>query len=470
MDISARRMDTVARRMDSLVGEHIAGLCKRLEWDSIPLNWMLFRIQRATIPYPTEPNVLLVNSRITVPELTGQALARSEIARMVSWITQPSLVMIEAEEDGYTLGSGWAFLGGLPELEGQVNRMYSGVRRIRMMTMIDKDKGVVLLSGEVRPGLVAVLRMMEVDGRHNVSTWTVVDKETQLVLASQTFFDRRWCEMCLLTGAVCDPRVCYNEVSLEKMRAPRISVLAKMERQVCNIEYLVTWLSGKWTMPLGPLEPLTADWRGILTGISLQYALASVLQIETEIVSPPRSCVRLVKLAQDEMDYFLTLEEPDGAELDAKELATVDNSAGLQATKKMKREAKRHRCEICGSMFKRSYDMKRHRIAVHEKRRDFACKHCTRTFTQSGHLHEHIRVRHTGVNLFTCPTCEKTFGSNSKMERHARTVHSETRDHACGLCNIKFKARQYLRKHLLSKHEVNTDDMETLSRLSLRKH
>ncbi|KAJ8901392.1 hypothetical protein NDN08_007238 [Rhodosorus marinus] len=459
-------MDAVARRMGSLAGEHVAGLCRRLEWDSIPLNWMLFRLQRGTIPYPMELNVLLVDSRITVPELTGKAMARSEIAGMVSWITQPSLLMIEAEEDGYTLGSGWAFVGGLPELEGRVNTMYSGVRRIRMMTMIENDKGVVLLSGEVRPGLVAVLRMMEVDGRHNVSTWTVVDKETQRVLATQTFFDRRWCDMCLLTGAVCDPNVCSNEVSLAKLRAPRSSVLDQMEKQVCNMDYLVAWLSGKWTMPLGLLEPLTADWRGIMSGVPLQHALVSVLQIETEIVSPPRSCFRLVKHAQDEMDYFLKLEEPSSGELDTNERATVYNSAGL----KTKSEARRHRCEICGTMFKRSYDMKRHRIAVHEKRREFVCSYCARTFTQSGHLHEHVRVRHTGANLFACPVCKKTFGAKSKMERHARTVHSETRDHTCGLCNIKLKAKPYLAKHLLSVHKLKIDDVEALSRLSLTKN
>mmetsp|Transcript_12179 Transcript_12179/g.50432 ORF Transcript_12179/g.50432 Transcript_12179/m.50432 type:complete len:462 (-) Transcript_12179:141-1526(-) len=457
------RMEEIVRSMDALVGQHVSGLCRQLEWDSIQLNWLLFQVHRQAVPHPGDWSVLLVDSRITVPPATAEILAASEIMRMVSWITMPSLMMTEVQGENYSLCSGWAFQGGLPEIDGRSNGMYSGVKRIRLMTTIDNYRGVALLSGEVRPGLVAILRMAESDGRHTISTWAIVDKNTQAVIATQTSFDRRWCDICLLTNTVCDPRVCNVESPVDRLREARVALLDKTKKPECNMQYLQMWMSGKWTSYLGPLDPVTIDWRSYVSGYSFKYALFSVVQIEVEGVHPPRSSFRLVQQAREEVDYFLNLEEEQGSRsLSEEEHMSRDLFEKLKAhevseSARMKSELRRkpHQCETCGMAFKRAYDMKRHGIAVHNKVRDFKCLHCGRMFTQSGHMHEHVRVAHTGLNLHGCSECGKQFGTKSKLERHTRTVHKLERNFSCAVCKNSYSDKSYLKQHMVAKHLVN---------------
>eukprot|EP00189_Rhodosorus_marinus_P012783 CAMPEP_0184739644 /NCGR_PEP_ID=MMETSP0315-20130426/2567_1 /TAXON_ID=101924 /ORGANISM="Rhodosorus marinus, Strain UTEX LB 2760" /LENGTH=164 /DNA_ID=CAMNT_0027208677 /DNA_START=138 /DNA_END=629 /DNA_ORIENTATION=+ len=164
-------MGDLVRRMDSLVGAHVSWLYPYLTWDSIALNWMLFRLHRQAVPYPAEFSTLLMDAKFTVPEVTGMALAQSEISKFVSYLTQPMLMMTEVQEENYTLGSGWTFLGGLPELPGKTNKMYTGLKRVRTIGSIENGLGVALCSTEVLPGLIAILRMQELDAGHNLSMW-----------------------------------------------------------------------------------------------------------------------------------------------------------------------------------------------------------------------------------------------------------------------------------------------------------
>jgi len=458
-------MEEIVRSMEALVGQHVSGLCRQLEWDSIQLNWLLFRVHRQAVPHPGDWSVLLVDSRITVPPATAEILAASEIIKMVSWITMPSLVMTELKGENYSLASGWAFQGGLPEIDGRGNGMYSGVKRIRLMTTIENYRGVALLSGEVRPGLVAILRMAERDGRHTISTWAIVDKNNQEVVATQTSFDRRWCDVCLLTSTVCDPRICEVESSVDRLREARVALLDGMENPVCNMQYLQMWMSGKWTSYLGPLDPVTIDWRSHVSGYSFKYALFSVVQIEVEGVQPPPFIFRLVQQAREDVDYFLNLEEVQrSSSLGEEEQVTRDlftkqnaHEDSSSVKRQYERWQKPHQCETCGMAFKRAYDMKRHGIAVHHKVRDFKCSHCGRMFTQSGHMHEHVRVAHTGLNLHGCSECGKQFGTNSKLERHVRTVHRMERKFLCTVCKKSYSDKGYLKQHMAIRHSVSMD-------------
>ncbi|KAJ8901387.1 hypothetical protein NDN08_007233 [Rhodosorus marinus] len=464
-------MDALVRRMDLTVGEHVSELSPVLKWDSIPANWILFRLHKQAVPHASDWSILLADPRINVPEATAQAMAASEIARMVSVVTLPILMMTEVQEENYSLGSGWAFLGGLPELDGRSNASYSGVQSIRTMSMIENGKALVVLSSEVAPGVLAIMRNEEVDGRHNITTYTVVNKETQTVLGTQSFLNRRQCDMCILTGDNCDPRTCRNDPSFDVLRESRKSILAKMPRPVCNMQYLMQLFSGKWTMPVGPLEPITMEWNGHVSGASFRYALVSVVQIETERVHPPRSTFRIVKQGQLEMDYFLELEVQNMSSTSEEStmasdelIAQVQISGGSGSIKKKRgSQGKMHRCDTCGMSFKRGYDMKRHRIAVHEKIRDFKCTYCERSFTQSGHLHEHVRLTHTGDNVHACPVCEKAFGAKSKLERHVRNVHKNESNFRCAVCKCTYKAKAYLKIHLLKQHNVKMDELRDLS-------
>eukprot|EP00189_Rhodosorus_marinus_P002216 CAMPEP_0113957650 /NCGR_PEP_ID=MMETSP0011_2-20120614/2898_1 /TAXON_ID=101924 /ORGANISM="Rhodosorus marinus" /LENGTH=419 /DNA_ID=CAMNT_0000968257 /DNA_START=333 /DNA_END=1592 /DNA_ORIENTATION=+ /assembly_acc=CAM_ASM_000156 len=408
-------------------------------------------------------STLLMDAKFTVPEVTGMVLAQSEISKFVSFLTQPMLMMTEAEEENYTLGSGWAFLGGLPELGGNTNKMYTGLKRTRTIGSIEDGLGIALCSTEVLPGLIAILRMQEIDGGHNLSMWSVVDQETETIILTQTQIDRRKCDRCILMGDVCDPLVCTNEQTFDEIRTLRLSLHDQLDKPRYNLRYHKEWFNGKYTMPVGPLPPISIETYCYSSGPAYRYALVSVLQSEVEEVQPPRSSFRLVKQETEKMLYFLNLElENLSDEAGSSENASSrsnEATALIPAKKSTGSPAKPYKCETCGMTFVRGYDMKRHGIAVHQKIRDFKCTHCMKTFTQSGHLHEHIRVVHSGVNVFPCSTCKKVFGAESKLLRHQRTVHENARNFTCKVCNKSYKEKAYLKRHLRNQHDASMDDL-----------
>ncbi|KAJ8901388.1 hypothetical protein NDN08_007234 [Rhodosorus marinus] len=428
-------------------------------------------MHKQAVPHPDEWSLGLVDVRLKIPGDTLRALAASGAGDMFDLVTEPCLMMTEFQGENYSLGSGWAFVGGLPYLDGRGNQAYSGVKRIRMMTYLENNKGVVILSREVQPGITGLLRMVEVDGRHVLTTFSMVEDETQTIIANQTLVDRRPCDICLLTGDACDPRVCNIEQSFSKVRAARLSLLEKMDFPVCSLQYIVQWLSGRWTIPVGPFEPMQMQWHAYISGPSFHHALVTVLQNEVETVHPPRSSFRLLKQAKEEVDYYLDLED-QGTSLGKRPCSgTVEFWGTLKASKSPKSVRmdgkKEHLCETCGMPFKRSYDMKRHNVSVHKKVREFKCPHCDRCFTQSGHMHEHVRMTHTGENVQACSICNKKFGAKSKLLRHVKTVHEKERKFECGVCLKSYKTRSYLREHLRDQHKLSADEVNRFSELRL---
>ncbi|KAJ8901385.1 hypothetical protein NDN08_007231 [Rhodosorus marinus] len=456
-------MDELVRRTDLLVGAHISSLYKYLTWDSIAVNWILFRLHRQAVPYPGDWPSIVMDAKFTVPEVTGMALAQSEISKFVSYLTQPVLMMTEIQEEDYTLGSGWTFLGGLPELTGKTNKMYTGLKRVRTIGSVENGLGIILCATEILPGLVAILRIQELDGRHNLSMWSVVDQETQTIVLTQTQIDRRMCDLCVLMGEVCDPLACKREQTFEEVRTRRLALHEKLDKPRYTLGYHKEWFNGNYTMPVGPLPPMSIDIRCYSSGPAYRYALLSVLQSEVEEVQPPRSSFRFVKQETEKMHYFLNLEVENLR--DEVESSKDGSSRGSESTalipakKRPGSPSKQYRCETCGMTFVRGYDMKRHVNAVHQKIRDFKCTHCMKTFTQSGHLHEHIRVVHSGVNVFPCSTCKKRFGAESKLLRHIRTVHENARNFTCKVCKNTYKEKAYLKRHLRNQHDVSMDDL-----------
>ncbi|KAJ8901384.1 hypothetical protein NDN08_007230 [Rhodosorus marinus] len=449
--------------MDLLVGAHVSSLYPYLTWDSMAVNWMLFRLHRQAVPDPGDLSALLMDAKFTVPEVTGMALAQSEISKFVTYLTQPTLMITEVQEENYTLGSGWSFLGGLPELAGGTNKMYKGLKRVRTIGSIENGLGIALCSTEVLPGLVAILRMQEIDGGHNLSMWSVVDQETETIILTQTQMDRRKCDRCILMGDVCDPLVCQHEQTFDEIRTRRLALHDQLDKPRYNLQYHKEWFNGKYTMPVGPLPPISIETYCYSSGPAFQYALLSVLQSEIEEVQPPRSSFRFVKQETEKMRYFLNLEvenlsDEAGSSEDGSSRGS-ESTALIPAKKRPGPPPKQYRCETCGMSFARGYDMKRHVIAVHQKIRDFECTHCMKTFTQSGHLHEHIRVVHSGVNVFPCSTCKKRFGAESKLLRHIRTVHENARNFTCKVCKNTYKEKAYLKRHLRNQHDVSMDDL-----------
>eukprot|EP00189_Rhodosorus_marinus_P003110 CAMPEP_0113959836 /NCGR_PEP_ID=MMETSP0011_2-20120614/4373_1 /TAXON_ID=101924 /ORGANISM="Rhodosorus marinus" /LENGTH=456 /DNA_ID=CAMNT_0000971207 /DNA_START=411 /DNA_END=1781 /DNA_ORIENTATION=+ /assembly_acc=CAM_ASM_000156 len=444
------------------LGPSVCTLSSVLEWNSIPLNWMMFKSDKQAVPHPGDWSIMLMDTIFKVPVATGMALQKSEVARMISVLNQPSLMMTEVHERNYSLGSGWAFVGGLPQLGVKANSTFQGLQRIRFVTFFENRKAVVILSSEVRPGVIAFIRLAELNGRYNYSIWGLAEKDSGTITASQEHLDRRNCDMCNLMDIACDPRGCNNEQSFEDLRASREQILDQMEYPMYTMEYTKAWLPGKWTVPVGPLEPVTFRTSGYISGASFDLALLSVRQDESTRVHPPRSTFRFVKLGMNEMDYFLNLEGAATTET-ARSNGTAQISYEKQTDETLDHVQEDSKglprpkggtkvCELCGMSFRRVHDLKRHGVAIHGKRKDYTCRYCQQTFTQNGHLNEHIRVTHSGRNVFKCEICLSVFGAKSKLQRHVVTVHENRRNFECGICHGKYKEKSYLKQHLQAVH------------------
>ncbi|KAJ8901396.1 hypothetical protein NDN08_007242 [Rhodosorus marinus] len=458
-------------QQDPLMGKHVSVLSKHFQWDSLPMNWMMYRTHKQAVPHPSSWSMLLMDMKFGIPPITGKAMMALKAASMVSVINQPTLMMTEFAEGDYNIGSGWAFLGGLPDLNGRRNEKYGGLKRIRFINWLEDYKAVVIISAEVQPGLIAFIKLSEVDGRLNYGIWAVVDKDSEKIFCSQAHLDRRPCDMCRLTGELCDPRSCTNIQSLSNERAVRRALLEQSDPPVLNMEYAMVWLSGNWIVPVGPLEPVTIDIDCYASGSVFEVALVAVLQAEVESVHPPRSSYRTVHCARSEMDYFLELEdlssEFGGMETSSSEFRGIDTSSSEEPhisslpyassgvdSREGVATADGHVCDLCGTSFTRAYDVTRHRRVVHQKRRDFQCEQCEKTFTQKGHLNEHIRVVHERMHVHPCPICDKRFGASSKLKRHMVTVHENRRSFQCNVCKNNYKEKSYLKQHMRDVHDV----------------
>ncbi|KAJ8901379.1 hypothetical protein NDN08_007225 [Rhodosorus marinus] len=454
-------MDLVATES---LGRSVCTLSSVFEWNSIPLNWMMFKSDKQAVPHAGDWTIMLMDTIFKIPEATGRALQKSEVARMISVLNQPSLMMTEVHERNYSLGSGWAFVGGLPQLGLRLNSKFQGLQRVRFVTFFENYKAVVVLSSEVRPGVIAFIRLAEVNGRYNYSIWGLAEKDSGTIVASQDHLDRRNCDMCNLMDIACDPRSCKNEQSFDDLRASREAILDRMEYPMYTMEYTKAWLPGKWTVPVGPLEPVTFRTSGYISGASFELALLSVRQDESMRVHPPRGTFRFVKLGMNEMDYFLNLEGTSTAETalsngtpqisyekQTDEVSVLDSVE--EETKELPRtKGSTKVCELCGMSFRRVHDLKRHGVAIHGKKKDYTCRYCQQTFTQNGHLNEHIRVTHSGRNVFKCDICQSVFGARSKLQRHITTVHENRRNFECGICRGKYKEKSYLKQHMQAVH------------------
>ncbi|KAJ8901375.1 hypothetical protein NDN08_007221 [Rhodosorus marinus] len=432
---------------------------EHLVWDSMPMNWSLFKTYKLAAPQPSDWGMLLLDMQIRVPEATGAVLASSEIMQMVGVLQQPALMMTEYICDSYALGSGWAFLGGLPELNGVENTSFMGLQRFRFMSFVEGGKMATLSSAEVGPGTVAFVKAKEVDARHNATWWGIVDKEKETILEYSTSVTRRACEECRVMVKTCDPRTCASDVSSEDLWhwSKRKELKDHTGLRKLTLEYTQYWHRDSWAIYVGPLEPLTISLSQYSSGPVFQIAHIAVVQDEVLGLHPPRSSFRTVKYARDLLNY------PDGLEVGKPSSAigvellkpAGSSESGSSSADAVSAPASlKGLCEICGAKFKRKYEARRHRENVHEKLREHQCELCERTFSQKGHLNEHIRVIHSEQSVNSCTICGKRFGVKSKMERHVATVHENRRSFQCEVCKKWYKEKGYLKRHLRVAHEL----------------
>lgn len=91
---------------------------------------------------------------------------------------------------------------------------------------------------------------------------------------------------------------------------------------------------------------------------------------------------------------------------------------------------KEFKCDGCGKIFTRNFDLKRH-MEVHEPHRLYACTECSKTFKSKGSLREHNK-NHMSTNVSSaesqkvgckCKYCGRLLSRKYDLKRHVKIVH-----------------------------------------------
>ena len=111
---------------------------------------------------------------------------------------------------------------------------------------------------------------------------------------------------------------------------------------------------------------------------------------------------------------------------------------------------KKFKCNLCDSKFSTKGYLDRHKIA-HDNQY-FECHLCGSTLKGKYPFNEHVKSHETSLK---CSQCEKVFNRTAEFNKHMALTHSEKKERiSCKECDSTFKANEYLRKHMKYRHSV----------------
>ena len=96
-------------------------------------------------------------------------------------------------------------------------------------------------------------------------------------------------------------------------------------------------------------------------------------------------------------------------------------------------------CEICGKIFMRADNLKRHIQAVHQNG-EAQCTKCGKTFARADNLKRHVEAVHRNDEV-QCEKCFKNFNRKDIMEGHQKKCC------VCRLCGVDFSNSLELVRH-----------------------
>ncbi|KAJ8901344.1 hypothetical protein NDN08_007190 [Rhodosorus marinus] len=440
-----------------LTGAHVSALSSHMIWDSLPLNWLLFRLQRKSVPAGAgDRSVVLADLGIDMPPQTKAAMSMSVFGKLFAIFTSPGLLMTEVLEEKYSLGSAWAFLGGLPVLEGMsTNTCFKGFKRMRFLMYSEDTYGHMLMTNELDDGRIAFLKITELDERSLVSQFGTIDQEKQTISMCIPISAWRSCRECVQMSRPCDLKTCFEDAgNFEVRRGLRKGLVVDWDQMGLSLRYFEMWMGDTWTHPAGPLNPYSVTMTFSVDGSLIENAQLSVLQDSLVEIHPARSSYRMVNVWKKQMDSQLSLDEHVWKKQMGSQLSLDEHRDESSSEVVVDLKLSGLVCELCNTRFATNYNLKRHKRTVHERKKGFACTLCKKTYSQNGHLKEHVRLIHTGENLFACTVCSKHFGSKSKLDRHAVTVHGSERSFQCYLCSKRYKEKSSLKQHQAKHHKT----------------
>ena len=119
-----------------------------------------------------------------------------------------------------------------------------------------------------------------------------------------------------------------------------------------------------------------------------------------------------------------------------------------------KKKEKISQCPHCEKTFRCDRNCKEHIKVVHEKSTPFECDQCSRKFGLKRTLFSHKQIVHAKVN---CDVCGQEIYNSFELKRHKAAVHGIIPAGAfhCEQCPLFFRSEKNLKYHIANKHSVN---------------
>ncbi|XP_072943185.1 uncharacterized protein [Epargyreus clarus] len=106
-------------------------------------------------------------------------------------------------------------------------------------------------------------------------------------------------------------------------------------------------------------------------------------------------------------------------------------------------------CEVCGKVFKASYNRDLHIDRVHKKRGRVYCPKCDVMLMSYPQKLKHLVEVHGEAPMsFPCTMCEKVFDTRRMLTIHKRKDHLKDYRYECQICGQKFFTRFALTNHM----------------------
>ncbi|XP_069129478.1 zinc finger protein 311-like isoform X2 [Argopecten irradians] len=114
-------------------------------------------------------------------------------------------------------------------------------------------------------------------------------------------------------------------------------------------------------------------------------------------------------------------------------------------------------CNICGKTYPSLFDMKRHRILIHNPPK-YSCDICGKRYKVNTSLKLHVKSHEPNYvkPVYPCSSCDKSFANPSLLRTHVKRKHEpesefdrEVREvkHFCYICHKTFSSKAALQEH-----------------------
>ncbi|XP_048003768.1 zinc finger protein 184-like isoform X5 [Leguminivora glycinivorella] len=110
--------------------------------------------------------------------------------------------------------------------------------------------------------------------------------------------------------------------------------------------------------------------------------------------------------------------------------------------------AKKFACHDCECVYETVFDLRKHKIAAHNKRK---CPHCEEMVTKKS-LENHLREFHS-ESLLTCGVCGYKALRQASINTHQKKVHLKEKNVICDICHFPFYNSTDLKRHMV-KHKA----------------